>query len=208
MNGSDQATDEILLERTSQGDERAFQLLYERYRNTTFRFAYGMRGSVDQAEDVSHDCFLALIRRPRQWDPRRASLRTYLYSTVRNLTLKRFRRIGIESATDDLPEEKCRSDSMEPLHRLLDEELSAVVDKAIAQLPPLQREALVLFEYEEQSLAEIAAIVGTDVGTAKSRLHRARERLKQNLLPLGCSSPPPGLTAWRNGGGQSGAGTR
>ncbi len=55
--------------------------------------------------------------------------------------------------------------------------------RAIAGLELLQREALILFEYEELTLAEIAAIVEADVGTVKSRLHRARERLRKVLAP-------------------------
>ena len=47
----------------------------------------------------------------------------------------------------------------------------------------MQREALILFEYEELSLAEIALIVGADVGTVKARLHRARQRLRRSLAP-------------------------
>jgi RNA polymerase sigma-70 factor, ECF subfamily len=50
-------------------------------------------------------------------------------------------------------------------------------------LPPLQREAVVLFEYQDMSLADIAATCEIDVGTVKSRLHRARERLKRTLGP-------------------------
>jgi RNA polymerase sigma-70 factor (ECF subfamily) len=50
-------------------------------------------------------------------------------------------------------------------------------------LPPLQKEALVLFEYEGMALSEIASMIGTDVGAVKSRLHRARERLRNALRP-------------------------
>jgi RNA polymerase sigma-70 factor (ECF subfamily) len=55
-------------------------------------------------------------------------------------------------------------------------------------LPPLQREALVLFEFEELPLADIADVVGADVGAVKARLHRARQRLKVVLAPYMNSS--------------------
>jgi RNA polymerase sigma-70 factor (ECF subfamily) len=58
-------------------------------------------------------------------------------------------------------------------------------------LPPLQREALVLFEFEELSLAEIAEVVGADTGTVKARLHRARQRLKRILAPYMNTSRNP-----------------
>jgi len=59
--------------------------------------------------------------------------------------------------------------------------LSGEVERAIASLPPLQREALVLFEYEELSLAEIASVVGADANSVKARLFRAREKLRARL---------------------------
>ena len=71
----------------------------------------------------------------------------------------------------------------EPLGRLLDDELAVKVREAVSSLPPMQREALVMFEYEGLPLSEIAGIVGTDVGAVKSRLFRAREGLRNALRP-------------------------
>jgi RNA polymerase sigma-70 factor, ECF subfamily len=176
-------TDETLLERASRGDESAFLLLYERHRDAMFRFAYRLLGSVELAEDVTHDCFLSLMKRPRNFDPQRASLRTYLYAATRNLAMKHFRRRGQEVTVLELPEEPQEPEALGPLGKLLDEELAERVRKAIAELVPLQREALVLFEYEELALAEIALIVGADVGTVKARLHRARAGLRRLLAP-------------------------
>jgi RNA polymerase sigma-70 factor (ECF subfamily) len=64
---------------------------------------------------------------------------------------------------------------------LLESELASEVEQAIASLPPLQREAIVLFEYEDLTLAEIAAVVGADSNTVKARLFRAREKLRHRL---------------------------
>jgi RNA polymerase sigma-70 factor (ECF subfamily) len=175
--------DELLLQRAGDGDQSAFLELYERHRQPIFRFAYRLLGSVEIAEDVTHDCFLSLIRKPQNFRPEKASLRTYLFAAARNLALKHFRNAGREDALDDLTEEPRFSSREEPLRRLLDEELSARVRDAILGLPPLQREALVLFEYEGLSLNEIASIAETDVGAIKSRLFRARERLKSVLRP-------------------------
>ena len=62
-------------------------------------------------------------------------------------------------------------------------ELSSAVAEAVNALPLLQQEALILFEYEGAALEEIAGIVGADVGTVKSRLHRARNGLRRMLAP-------------------------
>lgn len=179
----DRTTDELLLERAGGGDQAAFVQLYERHRNALFRFAYRLLGSVELAEDITHDCFLSLIRQPGNFDPARGRLRTYLFSAARNLALKQFRGGSREDPLDDLVEEFPAPVRQQPLHRLLDEELSLKVQEAVMDLPPLQREALVLFEYEDLSLSEIAGIVGTDVGVVKARLHRARERLRNTLRP-------------------------
>jgi Sigma-70 region 2 len=61
---ADNATDERLLEQAANGNTAAFQILYERYRDPIFRFAYRLLGSVEAAEDVAHDCFLSLIKEP------------------------------------------------------------------------------------------------------------------------------------------------
>lgn len=177
---AEQTTDEQLLEQAANGNTAAFQTLYESYRDPIFRFAFRLLGSVEAAEDVTHDCFLSLIREPRRFDSRKASLRTYLFAAARNQAAKRYHGLGRETAIDELADEP-QTAEREPIRRLLDSELAGEVERAIADLPPLQREALVLFEYEDLSLAEIAAVVGVDSGTVKGRLFRAREKLRTRL---------------------------
>jgi RNA polymerase sigma-70 factor (ECF subfamily) len=175
--------DELLLERAGTGDPAAFNELYERHRVAVFRFSYRLSGSVEAAEDITHDCFLSLIKTPGNFQPNRASFRTYLLSAARNLWLKQLRDYGRESALDDLTIDGLVAGDKEPLRNLLDDELSVKVQAAVSSLPPLQKEALVLFQYEGFSLSEIASMVGTDVGAVKSRLHRAREGLRNSLQP-------------------------
>lgn len=103
--------------------------------------------------------------------------------------MKYFRSLGRETALDDFSEHPAVSRREEPLRRLLDEELVAKVREAVADLPPLQREALVLFEYEGLPLSEIADVVGADVGAVKGRLYRARERLRNSLAPYLNTNP-------------------
>jgi RNA polymerase sigma-70 factor (ECF subfamily) len=178
-----------LLERAGGGDQAAFVQLYERHRNGIFRFAYRVLGSVEMAEDITHDCFLSLFKRPENFNPALGSLRTYLYSAARNLAMKYFRSSEREAAVDELREEPPIPARDQPLPRLLDQELALKVKEAVLSLPPLQREALVLFEYEGLSLNEVAIVVSADVGAVKARLHRARERLRSTLANYLNSSP-------------------
>jgi RNA polymerase sigma-70 factor (ECF subfamily) len=183
-----------LLLRAGRGDEAAFLLLYERHRTPVFRFACRMLGSSQLAEDVTQECFLSVLRRPDAFRAERASLRTYLCAIARHLALKQLRKRGQETLTDDPPvdaDAATRTTAGDPLKTAIDGEEAEAVRQAVQELPPLQREAVVLFEYQEMSLADVAAVCETDVGTVKSRLHRARERLRRTLTPLLAGFPAP-----------------
>ena len=67
---------------------------------------------------------------------------------------------------------------------LISAERAELVGRAVGELPPLQKEALILFEYEGLSLEEIATVTGVDSGAVKARLHRARQALRRRLTPL------------------------
>lgn len=179
------AAEAELLLRAGRGDEAAFLLLYERHRTPVFRFACRMLGSAQQAEDVTQECFLAVLRRPEAFRAERASLRTYLCAIARHLALKHLRKQGQETLVDEPPEEASKAawtaGEADPLGRVIETESAEAVRAAVLALPPLQREAVVLFEYQEMSLADIASVCDVDVGTVKSRLHRARERLRRAL---------------------------
>jgi RNA polymerase sigma factor (sigma-70 family) len=129
---------------------------------------------------------------PPRFDPSRGSLRSYLYGMVRHRALKLFRRAARECELEDAEgapgngngwHPRAAGAEDEPLASLLDAELGEIVRRAVVELPPLQREALILFEYEGLSLAEVAGVVGADAGTVKARLFRARRSLRRALAP-------------------------
>ena len=180
-------TDEALLRLTREGHEEAFVELYGRYRDGLFRFAYRMTSSADVAEDLVHDCFLDLWRRSHGFRPERGSLRMFLYGTVRNLALKRLRTKNWEELTDNLPDCAIRASQFETIAA---DEAATAVQQAVESLPPLYREVLVLADYEDLGMAEIAGIVNADIGTIKVRLHRARMQVKGKLTA--CLMHPAG----------------
>src|SRR5579859_3914116 len=114
-----------------------FRSLYERYRDPLFRFAWRLTGSPQVSEDLVHDCFVGLYR--GGFDPARASVQTYLFAAVRNLTRKHYRDTGREY---DPP----AGTSDDPLRQLVSGEISEQVRLAVEALPGLQREALILAE--------------------------------------------------------------
>jgi RNA polymerase sigma factor (sigma-70 family) len=181
-------TDEELLRRARGGEEDAFLLIYTRHRVAMYRFACRLLNSEASAEDVTHDCFLSLFKNPERFDPTRGvRLRTYLFAAVHHLAMKQFRRTGREVWTDETTDERRdeaqTTDAQQPLRQLLDAERAATVRAAVESLPALQREVLVLFEFEELSLSEIAVVVDAEVNTVKSRLARARAGLRRALAP-------------------------
>ena|ERR1700733_3709998 len=160
------------------GNEQAFLALYGHHRTPLFCFVCRLSGSATLAEDVTQECFLALVR-GADFKADRGSLRAYLFGMARNLV---FRRLRIAERESD--EEVESAAPADVLGELLASERAALVADAVGSLPALQREAIVLFEYEELSLDEIASITGVDVGAVKARLHRARESLRKRLAPL------------------------
>jgi len=71
-----------------------------------FRFTCGLVSQAEAAEEITHDCFLSLIRQPWRFDSSKASLRTYLFAAARNLAFKHFRRTAKEVLVDEVPEER------------------------------------------------------------------------------------------------------
>ena len=172
-------TDEAkLLDRAVRGDEQAFLALYVRHRVPVLRFAWRMTGSVAVAEDVAQECFLSLVRGSHYREDR-GQLRTYLLGIARHLVFRHLRMS--ERETEEHFERVAGPDVLDAL---LNAERSEMVRQAIASLPAVQREAIVLFEYEQLALEEIAAITGAEVGAIKGRLRRARESLRKRLEPL------------------------
>ena len=145
---------------------------FDRYHRSIFRFLYRFTRRADIAEDLVQECFLAMVRHPGRFDSARGNVRTYLFGVSRNLALKHYRDHEPEAQWDD---------DVEPPSIAPDLDTAAAVEQAVSGLPPLQREAVLLFEYEGFTLEEIADVVGADVGSVKSRLFRARQRLKQVL---------------------------
>jgi RNA polymerase sigma-70 factor (ECF subfamily) len=158
------------------GGEAAFLQLFEQHHLPLFRFAYRLTGSVADAEDVVQECFLELLRPGCWYDPRRTSIRTYLFGVVRNQSLKR-RTKNDSASVDGLEIGAERS----PETRLLQMELADAVGDAVFRLPETQREILILAHYEQMPLADIAQVTDLSLAAVKSRLERARARLKEEL---------------------------
>jgi RNA polymerase sigma-70 factor (ECF subfamily) len=178
---SSHVTDAQLIRKAAGGDAAAFEVLYDRHWKAVYSYSWLLTQSVPDAEDITQECFLALIRKPAAFDPARAQLRTWLIAVVRRQHLGRIRRSARESGSDECEEPYVTAGLEEELIRL---ERADAVRQAMNALPAAQRETLYLFEFEGLSLLDIAGIQDIEVNAVKARLYRAREHLKQLLAPL------------------------
>jgi RNA polymerase sigma-70 factor, ECF subfamily len=153
--------------------EEEFRVIFEAHQDAIYRFLWRMAGP-DAAEDLAQEVFLALLRQPDRFDASRGTRRAFLLGVARNLALKRWRD---QDHWADLDDEQAVAAPFDITRR----ETADVVAAAVRSLPPLQREVLILAEYEQLSLEQIARTVEAEVGTVKSRLHRARENLRRSL---------------------------
>ncbi len=183
----DEASDEALMLRYQAGDAGAFDLLYARHRGGLFRFITRQCRAREHAEELFQEVWMNLIQaRERYRDE--AQFRTYLFTIAHNKLMDYFRRHGRvelrlyefdgeESAVDQLATSRVD----EPLVRAESQQQGAAILRAIEALPAPQREAFLLHEEGGFSIEEIAATVGCNAETAKSRLRYAVAKLRESL---------------------------
>jgi RNA polymerase sigma factor (sigma-70 family) len=157
--------------------ESEVRTAFKQKKDFVYRFAWRMTGSASAAEDIAQEVFLLLLSHPDRFDSSRGELGSFLIGVARNLARKWLR---AESKWSEVDSDQF---SVEPVE-IQNREISETVAAAVARLPPLQREVLLLAQYEDFSLEEIARAVNVEIGAVKARLFRARQNLKRILAPL------------------------
>lgn len=169
------------------GSREAFRILVECYEGLVYQFLRNMVGRTADAEDLTQDVFLAAFRARATYDPRRGALSTWLLTIARNLCLNAARRpVSTWPGALEIPARDVAPDAA-----AIRNEIWAALDAALETLPRDQRAAFVLAEIQGLPLAEIARIEGVELGTVKSRVGRARERLRHILLQFHPASSSP-----------------
>lgn len=184
MTGDEELRLHLQVLRCQAGDERAFAALFEEFAGRTLRYLRGLVGEA--AEDVQQEVWLAVYRGIAALaDPR--AFRTWLYRTTRHravdfLRRRRRERELVAEFEAESAEDAGATPDEDPLAALEPLERSALHD-ALATLPAVQREVLVLRYQDGLSYAEVALVVGCSVGTVRSRLHHAKRRLHDAIAP-------------------------
>lgn len=174
--------DATLLRQMRQGNAQAFSALYRRHQGALFRYAVLRCGSPATAADVVQELFLGLLSDRFAYDPLRGPLGHFLFGVARTLLLRHARPDPRETVLDDEDEDASpASADTEPLTRLLSNETSEAVRRALAALAPSYRDAVILYELHDLSYLDIAAICQVEIGTVRSRLARGRAALARAL---------------------------
>lgn len=174
--------EQLLIQRLQRGELNALGELYEQYKHLVYRVALAATRDHRAAEDILQECFVRLYTYAKTIDPERP-LEPWLYRVTLNLVYDWATKTRWTQPLEDLVEWLHGLPGMFPApdHKTEEREMAALVREVIADLPPAHRAVVTLFYLEELSLEEIARIMELPVGTVKSRLHYARERLREAL---------------------------
>jgi RNA polymerase sigma-70 factor (ECF subfamily) len=176
-----------LVNRARSGDAAAQAELAERHRQALFFLALQLMGNREDAMDVTQEALLRFFTTLNRFDCRRP-VRPWLFQIVRNRVVdlyrrKRVRRHESLDATD--PDGRSLIElvdtTVDPERDAARSELRVRILQALSELSPIQREVLVLRDYQDLSYAEIAETLDIPIGTVMSRLHGARKRLRERL---------------------------
>ncbi len=183
------ARDRADMERLAAGHEAALNDLMERHATPMFHFLCRMVGNEDDANDLAQETFVRVFKSCKSFRTNE-TFSTWLYTIAANLARNHFRwrsrhpNVSLEAespATEQTLGSTLPADGLAPNEQALAAERAKAVRTAVGKLPEDLREAIVLCEWEELSLAEAAAILETTPKAVESRLYRARQALRERL---------------------------
>ena len=169
-------SDERLMLAFTQGSSEAFTELFHRYKQPVFGFFCRRVSDPANAEELTQETFFALLRASARYEPR-ALFRTYLYAIGFKILRSHRRKTAFRAAflgQHNSATDPAKKDATEA---------SLWVRRAVEKLDPLDREIVMLREFEQLSYAEIADLMQLPLNTVRSRLFRARTALREFLEP-------------------------
>lgn len=182
------AHDLRLMARIKQGDTEALRELIEAHQHRVIGTVSKMLGDESDAEDIAQQVFIRVWKSAARYEPT-AKFTTWLFKITRNLVFNELRRrkrhptrsLDATTEDDDRPLQMPDPGTKAADTSLLDDEMQAAIQKAIDELPEVQRMAIVLRRYDDIPYEEIGEILGLSVPAVKSVLFRARTELREKL---------------------------
>ena len=179
--------DEGLMRSIAKGRQEALSELYDRYARLAFSLALHTTGDAASAEEITQDVFVRAWERAGQYRPDQGTVRTWLASIARHRSIDHLRRLGARAEgqsiswdeIEDGPGMEVHSGSTQPEAEL--SMLRAEVRAAVGQLPEDQKQALALAYFRGYTQGEIATALGVPLGTVKTRIRLAMDKLRTAL---------------------------
>ena len=159
------------------GDTESFRLLLARYEKPVVRMIRNITYDKESCEDIAQEVFLTAYKKLASFDPDRSNFSTWLFTIARNKSLNELKKKKPLSMSK-LPE---MSNPHNPSDDMTKKEFFDRLDNTLQTLPSRQRRAFILAEFENLSYEEIAQIEGARLGTIKSRINRAKKKLRTAL---------------------------
>jgi RNA polymerase sigma-70 factor (ECF subfamily) len=192
-------SDEELMAQVRNGVGEMLGVLFERYQTPLFNFYLRLTGERSTSEDLVQEVFFRILKYRRSYRPE-TQFRAWIYQIARNARVDHLRRRKPEASWE--PE---MSPAFEPIDTAEDtmqqSQETALLHRALMQLPEEKREVLVLSRFQDLKYEEIAQLLGCELGTVKTRVHRALQELREIFHQLQSGKP------WR-GSSSEGAGSR
>ncbi len=186
-NPADDRTDEQLMVAFARGQTDAFTVLFDRYKQPLFGFFRRRLADPAQAEELTQETFLAVLRGTARYEAT-ALFRTWLYAIGFRILRAHRRKAGFRAMFTG-----AAAPGSEPAsHVHLDRDL--LLREAVRKLDRIDREVLLLREFEQLSYAEIAVLLVVPINTVRSRLFRARLELRHLLSAPALASTTPEFT--------------
>ena len=173
-----------ILTALKRGERYGFEALVARYGQTVFTMVVRIVGDEARAEELTQDTFIKLFETIDRYDPKRASLSTWLCRIAYRLAIDELRRrhndpLYFAEELESIDTDEDADFEMDSLDR---EMMLTQLEVAVRGLPVEEQNLLAMFYYEHRSIREMAFIVGAKESTVKMRLHRIRKRLYEIMI--------------------------
>lgn len=176
-----QTADVALLTSIARGDEQALAQLYDRYRGILFGLLVRILNSREEAEDVLQEVFLQVWRRAEDFDEKRGKPFTWLVTLARSRGIDRLRSLGARDRVAQASAREASDEISDAASDTFRSEQRELVTSALAQLPEEQKRPLMLAYFDGLTQSEIAAKLGSPLGTVKTRMRAGMIKLRELL---------------------------
>ncbi len=181
--------EELIIEFQKNNNQKAFEILIQRFKNPLTNYVYRFLGDYDSCVDVVQETFVKVYRYKDNYSSV-AKFSTWIYTIAGNLARSEYKRkrrknlfsinsYGEDEKTYELPDETYRPDVAADANIKRE-----IIQKALLKVRESYREAVILRDIQELSYEEIAQIIGIEVGTVKSRINRGRAELQKLLKDI------------------------